>query len=76
MRFFSTVGNLAKLAVFVLVLSLAGFAQVTLRNALDDCSVDLPRDLGASAGPLGPLVARAAAFVRDRALSHGGAAWS
>ena len=35
MRFFSTVGNLAKLAVFVLVLSLAGFAQVTLRNALD-----------------------------------------
>ena len=51
-------------------------AILALRNALDDCSFDLPRDLGASAGPLGPLVARAAAFARDRALSHGGAAWS
>lgn len=51
-------------------------AMLALRNALDDCSFDLPRDLGAAAGPLAPLVTRAAALVRDRALSGGARAWS
>lgn len=35
MRFFSTVGNAAKLAGIVLIFSLAAFAQVSLRTALD-----------------------------------------
>lgn len=51
-------------------------AMLAMRNALDDCSVDLPRDLGASAGPLGPLVARLAAHIRARALAEGGRTWS
>jgi predicted lipid carrier protein YhbT len=51
-------------------------AMLALRNALDDCSFDLPRDLGASAGPLGPLVRRSAARIRERALGSGGRAWN
>jgi len=51
-------------------------AILALRNALDDCGFDLPRDLGASAGPLGPLVTRAATHIRDRALAGGDRAWS
>lgn len=35
MRFFSTAGSLAKLAVFVLIFNLAAIAQVSLRTALD-----------------------------------------
>ena len=51
-------------------------AILALRNALDDCSFDLPRDLGASAGPLGPLVTLAAERIRERALAGGDRAWS
>ena len=51
-------------------------AILALRNALDDCSFDLPRDLGASAGPFCPLVMRAATRIRERALAGGDRAWS
>ncbi|PSH62016.1 hypothetical protein CU102_26380 [Phyllobacterium brassicacearum] len=48
---------------------------MSLRNALDDCSVDLPRDLSVAAGPLRPLFKRAAGWIRDRALS-GESVWN
>lgn len=51
-------------------------AMLALRNALDGCEIDLPRDLGASAGPLGPLVSRTAAAIRRRALAGENAAWN
>lgn len=51
-------------------------AMLAMRNALDDCSFDLPRDLGAAAGPLGPLVTRLAAHVRARALGEDARPWS
>ncbi|SPU62328.1 Putative lipid carrier protein [Brucella melitensis] len=38
-----------------------------LRNALDDCNVDLPADLGNGAGPFGPVV-RSIADIREKAL--------
>lgn len=43
-------------------------AMLALRNALDDSGFDLPRDLGRAAGPLAPLVTRAAEAIRRRAL--------
>lgn len=51
-------------------------AMLALRNALDDCGVDLPRDLGAFAGVFGPLLARAGDALRARALGGGGGQWS
>jgi predicted lipid carrier protein YhbT len=51
-------------------------AMLALRNALDGCEIDLPRDLGASAGPLAPLVSRAAEAIRRRALAGENAAWN
>ncbi|VDS04164.1 SCP-2 sterol transfer family protein [Devosia equisanguinis] len=46
-------------------------AMLALRNALDDCQFDLPRDLSGLAGPLASPVRRAAEFVRERALGQG-----
>ncbi|MCF1494471.1 SCP2 domain-containing protein [Agrobacterium vitis] len=51
-------------------------AMLALRNALDDCDIDLPLDLGAMAGPFGPLVTRAAGYVRQRALAEEAPAWN
>ncbi len=51
-------------------------AMLALRNALDDCDIDLPADLGAMSGPFGPLVSRAAGYVRGRALSQEPSTWS
>jgi predicted lipid carrier protein YhbT len=44
-------------------------AMLALRNALDDCNIDLPADLGRGAGPFAPLVRTIAGFVRDKALT-------
>ncbi|MEQ8601640.1 MAG: SCP2 sterol-binding domain-containing protein [Devosia sp.] len=51
-------------------LSVAGDmeAMLALRNALDDCSFDLPRDLAAMAGPLALPFQRIAEVIRHRAL--------
>ncbi|ASY60779.1 SCP2 sterol-binding domain-containing protein [Sinorhizobium sp. CCBAU 05631] len=51
-------------------------AMLALRNALDGSEIDLPRDLGAAAGPVAPLVSRTAAAIRRRALSGETVAWS
>ncbi|WP_104666360.1 ubiquinone anaerobic biosynthesis accessory factor UbiT [Ensifer adhaerens] len=45
-------------------------AMLALRNALDDCEIDLPRDLADMSGPLAPLVRRAAEQIRERALAR------
>ena len=59
-------------------LSIAGDmeAMLALRNALDDSAIDLPRELGALAGPFSPLVAGAARHIRARALEGRDATWS
>jgi predicted lipid carrier protein YhbT len=44
-------------------------AMLALRNALDDCNVDLPADLGRGAGPFAPVVRTIAGFVRGKALA-------
>lgn len=51
-------------------------AMLALRNALDDCQVDLPRDLGASAGAFGPLLIRAGIALRARSLGRRVGQWS
>ena len=51
-------------------------AMLALRNALDDSAIDLPRDLGALVGPLSPLVAGTARYIRSRALEGRDATWS
>ncbi|MQW88972.1 ubiquinone anaerobic biosynthesis accessory factor UbiT [Sinorhizobium saheli] len=51
-------------------------AMLALRNALDGSEIDLPRDLGAAAGPFAPLFSRAAAAIRRRALAGENAAWN
>ena len=51
-------------------------AMLALRNALDGSEIDLPRDLGAAAGPIAPLVSRLAAAIRRRALTGETAAWN
>jgi len=43
-------------------------AMLALRNALDDCNVDLPADLSKAAGPFAPIVQNIAGYVRDKAL--------
>ncbi|PSC04199.1 hypothetical protein SLNSH_15190 [Alsobacter soli] len=49
-------------------------AILALRNALDDCGIDLPTELAASSGPLGPLMKAACERVRARVLERG--AWN
>lgn len=44
-------------------------AMLALRNALDDCNVDLPVDLGKAAGPFASLIQNVANYVRDKALN-------
>jgi len=44
-------------------------AMLALRNALDDCNVDLPADLGSGAGPFAPIVRSIASYIRDKALN-------
>ncbi len=51
-------------------------AMLALRNALDDSAIDLPRELGALAGPFSPLVSGAACHIRARALGGRDAAWN
>lgn len=51
-------------------------AMLALRNALDDCDIDLPVDLAAVAGPFGPFVSRTAGYVREKALSGEGRRWN
>ncbi len=51
-------------------------AMLALRNALDGCEIDLPRDLGGAAGPFAPLVSRTAAAIRRRALAGETVAWN
>lgn len=43
-------------------------AMLALRNALDDCSFDLPRDLAGMAGPLAVPFQRVTEGIRHRAL--------
>jgi O2-independent ubiquinone biosynthesis accessory factor UbiT len=51
-------------------------AMLALRNALDDCGIDLPRDLGAAAGPAGPAVTAVASRLRDVLLARKASPWS
>lgn len=51
-------------------------AMLALRNALDDSGIDLPKDLGAVAGPLAPVVSRAASAMRGRILAGEAASWN
>ncbi|MFC3704404.1 SCP2 domain-containing protein [Devosia honganensis] len=44
-------------------------AMLALRNALDDCGFDLPRDLSGIAGPFAPPFRRLAEHLRERALA-------
>lgn len=51
-------------------------AMLALRNALDDSAIDLPRELGALAGPFSPLVAGTARYIRGKALEGRDATWN
>ena len=51
-------------------------AMLAMRNALDDCNIDLPRDLSALAGPFGPIFSRVASEIRRRALTGENTAWN
>lgn len=51
-------------------------AMLAMRNALDDCDIDLPRDLSALAGPFAPVFGRLAADLRRRALTGEQSTWS
>lgn len=51
-------------------------AMLAMRNALDDCDIDLPRDLSALAGPFAPVFGRMAESIRRRALGREGSAWN
>jgi len=44
-------------------------AVLALRNALDDCGFDLPRDLSGLAGPFAVPLRRAGEMLRERALA-------
>jgi predicted lipid carrier protein YhbT len=44
-------------------------AMLALRNALDDCGFDLPRDLSGLAGPFAAPFQKLAELVRQRALA-------
>lgn len=43
-------------------------AMLAMRNALDDCSIDLPSDLSRLGGPFAPVLSRVANEIRRRAL--------
>lgn len=43
-------------------------AMLAMRNALDDCDIDLPRDLARIGGPAAPIVHRLAVGIRSRSL--------
>ena len=45
-------------------------AILALRNALDDCDIDLPRDLSQLGGPFASLVAKFVTEIRCRALKE------
>ena len=51
-------------------------AMLALRNALDDSAIDLPRELGALAGPFSPLVAGTARYIRTKALEGRDTTWN
>ncbi|WP_376745844.1 ubiquinone anaerobic biosynthesis accessory factor UbiT [Sinorhizobium psoraleae] len=51
-------------------------AMLALRNALDDCTIDLPSDIGSLAGPFAPLVRRAASEIRSRVLPREAGQWN
>ena len=51
-------------------------AMLALRNALDDSAIDLPRELGALAGPFSSLVTGAAQHIRARALQGRETPWN
>lgn len=51
-------------------------AMLALRNALDDSTIDLPREIGALAGPFSPLVAGTARYIRARALEGRDVTWN
>lgn len=51
-------------------------AMLAMRNALDDCDIDLPRDLSTLAGPFAPIFGRVAEGIRRRALTGEGSAWN
>ncbi|WP_139974051.1 MULTISPECIES: ubiquinone anaerobic biosynthesis accessory factor UbiT [Brucella/Ochrobactrum group] len=51
-------------------------AMLALRNALDDCNIDLPSDLGTSAGPFAPMVRGIANYVRSKALGKEANGWN
>lgn len=51
-------------------------AMLALRNALDDSAIDLPRELGALAGPFSPLVTGTARYIRGKALEGRDATWN
>lgn len=51
-------------------------AMLAMRNALDDCNIDLPRDLSALAGPFGSIFNRVTSEIRRRALSGENSAWN
>ena len=51
-------------------------AMLALRNALDDCNIDLPSDLGKSAGPFAPMVRGIANYVRNKAMGTEAQRWN
>ncbi|AJY46043.1 ubiquinone anaerobic biosynthesis accessory factor UbiT [Martelella endophytica] len=51
-------------------------AMLALRNALDDCDIDLPSDLSSLAGPFAPMVAHTAARIRGKVLFEEPRAWN
>lgn len=51
-------------------------AMLAMRNALDDCDVDLPRDLSRIGGPFAPLISRAVEKIRCRAMIEEAVRWS
>ena len=45
-------------------------AMLAMRNALDDCDIDLPRDLSRIGGPAAPIVHRLAEKIRSQSLKE------
>lgn len=51
-------------------------AILALRNALDDCVLDLPTDIGTMAGPFSLPVQRAFEFMRSRLIDEKDKVWN
>jgi O2-independent ubiquinone biosynthesis accessory factor UbiT len=51
-------------------------AALALRNAMEDCRLDLPTDLASMAGPLRRPVEWGLSRIRSHLLSRGGARWN